>query len=305
MIFSLCSHHWRHPSELNCLSWCHCSDSELRQKKVDLGALQRLGGASYDSSDPLSWSWLVWPLLTSPLWGWPLRTSCQTCWSWKDASVDLFSRDLGQLPENSKRFYWVEIFQRLSSVTLCLACPLHKCNAFSFTICQKSHRLAWYQTRISGFRLQTDIPCLIVEAHNQQRGINHNIPHLCAPGFSCCVPLSLSWNTTNENASTDKLNRAINYMCVHLVLLDNSQRNNFILVLIFNFTWFSLTTGSAGALNPLPGRKGRAIFLSLITFTILGLFLFHSFGNFITLYNYFHLPDNSWWFHGTLTLPFY
>ena len=31
-------------------------------------------------------------------------------------------------------------------------------------------------------------------------------------------------------------------------------------------TWFSLTTGSAGALNPLPGRKGRAIFFITKTF---------------------------------------
>ena len=37
------------------------------------------------------------------------------------------------------------------------------------------------------------------------------------------------------------------------------------------------------------------------TFTILSLFLFHSFGNSIILYNYFQLPDNSWWFHGTLS----
>ena len=37
------------------------------------------------------------------------------------------------------------------------------------------------------------------------------------------------------------------------------------------------------------------------TFTILSLFLFHSFGNSIILYNYFHLPDNSWWFHRFLT----
>ena len=29
--------------------------------------------------------------------------------------------------------------------------------------------------------------------------------------FPCCVLLILSWNTTNENPSTDKLSRAINY----------------------------------------------------------------------------------------------
>ena len=29
--------------------------------------------------------------------------------------------------------------------------------------------------------------------------------------FPCCVLLALSWNTTNENPSTDKLSRAINY----------------------------------------------------------------------------------------------
>ena len=28
--------------------------------------------------------------------------------------------------------------------------------------------------------------------------------------FPCCVLLALSWNTTNENPSTDKLSRAIN-----------------------------------------------------------------------------------------------
>ena len=71
-----------------------------------------------------------------------------------------------------------------------------------------------------------------------------NFPHII-PFFSDNVP---------------KLSRAINYICVHLVLFDKSHTNNFILVLIFNFTWFSLTTGSAGALNPFPGRKGRAIF---------------------------------------------
>ena len=45
--------------------------------------------------------------------------------------------------------------------------------------------------------------------------------------------------------------------------------------------------------------KDEPSFLSKITFLILSLFLFHSFGNFITLNNYFHLPDNSWWCHGT------
>ena len=30
--------------------------------------------------------------------------------------------------------------------------------------------------------------------------------------FPCCVLLALSWNTTNENPSTDKLSRAINYI---------------------------------------------------------------------------------------------
>ena len=31
-----------------------------------------------------------------------------------------------------------------------------------------------------------------------------------ASRFPCCVLLALSWNTTNENPSTDKLSRAIN-----------------------------------------------------------------------------------------------
>ena len=37
--------------------------------------------------------------------------------------------------------------------------------------------------------------------------------------FSCCVLLALSWNT-NENLSTDKLSRAINYLVdcpIHLI----------------------------------------------------------------------------------------
>ena len=32
--------------------------------------------------------------------------------------------------------------------------------------------------------------------------------------FPCCVLLALSWNTTNENPSTDKLSRAINYIAM-------------------------------------------------------------------------------------------
>ena len=90
----------------------------------------------------------------------------------------------------------------------------------------------------------------------------------------------------------------------------------------FVCTWFSLTTArgiisswysysispgspwqqeAQGLSTHFQAAKDEPSFLSQITFTILSLFLFHSFGNFITLYNYFHLPDNSWWFHGTLT----
>ena len=39
--------------------------------------------------------------------------------------------------------------------------------------------------------------------------------------FPCCVLLALSWNTTNENPSTDKLSRTINY-----IDLDNDDRES-------------------------------------------------------------------------------
>ena len=38
--------------------------------------------------------------------------------------------------------------------------------------------------------------------------IFHRVP-LESSRFPCCVLLALSWNTTNENPSTDKLSRAI------------------------------------------------------------------------------------------------
>ena len=40
----------------------------------------------------------------------------------------------------------------------------------------------------------------------------------------CCVLLALSWNTTNENPSTDRLSRAINYH--HLGLGDNPENDD-------------------------------------------------------------------------------
>ena len=47
---------------------------------------------------------------------------------------------------------------------------------------------------------------------------------LCISRFPCCVLLALSWNTkkTIENPSTDKLRRAINYLCIDHN--SNSQR---------------------------------------------------------------------------------
>ena len=44
--------------------------------------------------------------------------------------------------------------------------------------------------------------------------------------FPWCVLLALSWNTTNENPSTDKLSRAINYSFGLLVSMSSSMKKS-------------------------------------------------------------------------------
>ena len=45
---------------------------------------------------------------------------------------------------------------------------------------------------------------------------SHYCLGLAISRFTCCVLLALSWNTTNENPSTVKLCRAINYVACHV-----------------------------------------------------------------------------------------
>ena len=72
-------------------------------------------------------------------------------------------------------------------------------------------RIATVATRSEMMKVQhSEEPQVVVARLRAQQGPCEPSRDFISSRFPCCVLLALSWNT-NENPSTDKLSRAINY----------------------------------------------------------------------------------------------
>ena len=81
------------------------------------------------------------------------------------------------------------------------------------TICQQATAMTWQQFCQQPFRTWPLCQRLTEYKLWEQVDLfgNADLASVISSRFPCCGLLALSWNTTNENPSTDTLSRAINY----------------------------------------------------------------------------------------------